>query len=1054
MEFRLLGPVEVHHEGVRLPAGSARERFVLAMLLLNPGRQVSTDFLVDRLWPDPPATAKAQLHNLVSKLRTRLHEVDDGLIVTRTSGYEFRLGEHRLDVAEFQALVADARRASNAGDHAAAANALDQALSLWRGAALTDVPSGLGADIRQGLAEERLAAAEAKLDAELALGRFDTVIREVQPLLAEHPYREHLYGRLMRALAGAGRRADALATYQAVYRRFADELGVEPGAGMRELEQRILRGEPATPVSSSIGRPIPRQLPPAVRRITGRERLLDTLTQAIAGGGTAGGVVVLVGPGGVGKTTLSLAAGHRLAQVFHDGQLYANLRGSQAEPADPHEVAGGFLRALGVDGLAVPEDRDERVAMYRSHLADRRLLIVLDDAASEAQVRPLLPGAGGSGVILTSRRQLAALMTAQRISVPELVDEAALGLLTEVAGRELVTADLDAARRIVDLCAGLPLAVCIAGARLAAQPDWDAAGLADRLAAERGRLDELAVGDLDVRASIALSYQALAADSARLFRGLGRLGAADWPAWVADAVCGAPAGDLLRELTDIHLVEPRGTDAVGQQRYRLHDLVAEYAAEQPSPSANRGDDLGVNPAHNRGDNPAHNRGDRPADNLVDNLGDNPAHNRGDNLGDNPAHNRGDDGGDNRGAADVRVLEGWLALASEADELIEHGMTSALGLGAPPRPALALRLARDTAFDWFETERANLLAAIERAGSRGDASLAARLALRIGAFLQLRAYDADRIRAYERAAGSLRQAADGGPGDLLLRVLSALFATYSDLADYAKMAEISERQLTLARSVGDKQRTIRALAQSGHTARVLGRLAAAAGFLDEAYDSCDAETPTQLVSTVMAYRASTFLDAGQPAEAEPWIGRAVAIERSHDRPLILAWRLMTQADVLAGIGRAQTAESLLQEAIQAAERVDDALTVASAEVKLANVEIALGQTEPAGERLRRALAVTEELGDAEMSGDALRSLGDLAVVRGEGAEPAAKPLRESLARWRRLGRPLEIARVLARLDRVLGEDDGAAYRTEWQRLLGELGLEVASLRLPPFYAQGL
>jgi DNA-binding SARP family transcriptional activator len=214
VEFRLLGPVEVRHDGRIMPTGSARERFVLAALLLNAGRLVSTGRLVDGMWSVPPATARAQLHNLVSKLRTRLHEVDDNLIVTRPGGYELRLGPHRLDVVEFRQLVMEADRAAVAGDHDQAAALLERALSLWRGELLADVPDGLTEDVRETLNEERLAAAEAKLDAELTLHRYETVVRNIPALLAEHPYREHLYRRLMVALVGAGRRADALGAYQ------------------------------------------------------------------------------------------------------------------------------------------------------------------------------------------------------------------------------------------------------------------------------------------------------------------------------------------------------------------------------------------------------------------------------------------------------------------------------------------------------------------------------------------------------------------------------------------------------------------------------------------------------------------------------------------------------------------------------------------------------------------------------------------------------------------------------------------------------------------------
>jgi DNA-binding SARP family transcriptional activator len=992
VEFRLLGPVEVHEDGRRLGAGSARERFVLAMLLLNANRQVTTEYLVDRLWVEPPASAKAQLHDLVSKLRTRLHEIDPDLIVTRPSGYELRLGrQHRLDVAEFQELVAEARRARDAGDHGKASRTLESALGLWRGEPLTDIPGGLAGDLRQALTQERLAAAEAKLDAELALGHFDDVIRDVQPLLQSHPYREHLYNGLMRALAATGRRADALATYQTAYRRFADDLGVEPGPALRELEQRILRGDPVNNPAPQTAKLVPRQLPPAGSRITGRDDLLQTVIQALNGASSSADtpVVVLVGPGGVGKTTLALAAGHRLAHAHThpDGQLYADLRGSQADPADPHEVAGRFLRALGVDGLAVPEDADERIAMYRSHLAERRLLIVLDDAATEQQVRPLLPGAGNSAVIVTSRRQLAALMGTTRLTVPELVDHHALDLLTRIAGEELLAKDPAAAERIVGLCGGLPLAVCIAGARLAAQPEWSAAELANRLETERGRLNVLAVGDLDVRASIALSYQALDAETAQLFRLLGRLtAAADWPAWVADAAHGEPAGHILRRLTDIHLVEQRGTDALGQDRYRLHDLVAEYAAEQQEPQHSE--------------------------------------------------------------ATQRVLDGWLALAAEADELVEHGMpaTTGLTLPAPPRPPSAFRTTNETANAWFEAERATLIDAVENAARLGLATTAAALALRLGGFLQLRAYDDDRMRVYEQAADCLREA--GGNEDVLMRVLGTLFAACNDRADYDRMAEISVEQLELARRAGDRQRQIHALAQAGHAARVRGRLGESADRLDDAIALFDEQTSDRMTSMVLAYRAYTHFDLAQPSEALPLVERALGIERRLERALVLAWRLMAYGSLLTVLDRLPEAEAALTEAVQAAQRVGDELTVASAEIRLADVEIHRGDFDQAAERLRRTAGVTDELGDREAAADAIRSLGDLEVARDE-PEQAVKPLRESLARWRRLGRPLEIARVLARLDRVLGE---AAYRTEWQRLLADLGLDEASLRLPHYYAQ--
>ncbi|MGH3716727.1 MAG: BTAD domain-containing putative transcriptional regulator, partial [Micromonosporaceae bacterium] len=528
MEFAVLGPVEVRHDGRSLPTGSARERFVLGLLLLEADRLVTTDRLVDALWRTPPASAKAQLHNMISKIRARFRGIDDELVETRTSGYELRLAGHRLDVMDFRRYVAEARQLGARADHRATIAALERGFALWRGAGLADVPDEIAADTRQLLAEERLAAAELKLDAHLALGEYTEILGELTGLLAEHPYREHLYRRQMLALAGAGRRADALTAYRQAYRRLVHDLGVEPGPELRELEQQILRGQAL--VEPGTGVPSPRQLPPVNDLVTGRDGLLAEVGQQLAPRDAAAPpVVVLVGPGGVGKTTVALEASHRTAS-YPDGQLYADLRGSHARPVDPYQVAGRFLRALGVAGAAVPDDPEERIAMYRSHLAGGRMLVVLDDAADEQQVRPLLPGSPRCAAVITSRRQLAALMGAARFPVPQLVREDALALLARIAGPQRVAAEPDAAAELVQLCGALPLAVSIVAARLATHPQWRLDRLTARLAAERGRLDELVIGDLDVRASIALSYQGLPADARRLLRRLGGLRTPDWPA--------------------------------------------------------------------------------------------------------------------------------------------------------------------------------------------------------------------------------------------------------------------------------------------------------------------------------------------------------------------------------------------------------------------------------------------------------------------------------------------------------------------------------------------
>ncbi|HCT75940.1 MAG TPA: SARP family transcriptional regulator, partial [Micromonosporaceae bacterium] len=765
MDFSVLGPVEVQQDGRALPMGSGRERFVLAMLLLNADRLTSASFLINALWTDPPRSAKAQLHNMISNLRRRLCGQQDGLIASRPLGYELRLGTHGLDLLEFRRLVAGGRQAAADGDQSLAVALYGEGLSLWRGPALSDVGDELAIGARQALHEERLVAAESKLDACLALGRFDELLSDLPTLVAEHPYRERLWQVQMLALAGDGRRAEALQTYRRAHRRFVEDLGVEPGPVLRELEQRILRGESAGPVRST-GPALPRQLPPATAAITGRDKLIGEIRAELLRSETlAGPIVVLVGPGGVGKTTLGLTVAHAVRKDFPDGQLYADLRGSREDPADPHVVAGRFLRALGVDGPSLPDDREERIAMYRSRLAASRTLVMLDDAASEDQARPLLPGDGGCAALITSRRRLAALMTNARWTIPVLDTSDAAELLTRIVGHRRVAAEPHAVTAIAELCGHLPLAVCVAAARLAVHPDWTLTDLQSMLAAERRRLDELAVGDLDVRASIALSYRSLSPDLRRLFRRLGLVSAPDWPTWVAGELNGAePVDRLLDDLTDVHLIEPLGLDAVGQRRFRLHDLVADFAIERA-------------------------------------------------IEEEPEHERD--------AALTRMLSGWLALASEADERAEHGMIPASGLPAPPPPRLAqMKTVRQTPREWLEAERVSLTTAVDQACRAGLAEIAGVLALRLSGFLVLRAHYDDWERTLHAATECVRE---HGPDEVLSRLLGALFAVSLWRSRSAELPKIAADELALARRLGDPQREVGALANAGWAARLRGRL---------------------------------------------------------------------------------------------------------------------------------------------------------------------------------------------------------------------------------------
>ncbi len=454
MQFRVLGPLEVvDDDGALVRLGSARERYVLATLLVSADRLVPAERLIDALWDEPPPTARQQLQNLIASLRRRLAPHAPDLVATRPFGYELQMGPHTLDLAEFRRLVADARAADRPEE---AARDLEHAVSLWRGAALGDVAPAADAStetLQQALHDERVAAVDLLVDALDQLGRHDDVLTVAGAQLEHDPWNERLLEHRLRALAATGRRSEATEAYRRLRRRFIDELGVPPNRSLAELNTRILEGGPlVAPVARH--RVVPRELPAPTWTLVGREALLGavltrlaprapddrrgsrSVVAAAAQAARPPALVVLVGVGGVGKTALAVTAGHALADAYPDGTLYASLDGGRAGAVDPHDVAARFLRALGVDGTSIPAGREDRIALYRTTIAGRRLLTVIDGAATESQVRPLLPTSPGSGAIVTSRSRLAGLVGVRRHTVQPLTPEDSLALLAELSGPE------------------------------------------------------------------------------------------------------------------------------------------------------------------------------------------------------------------------------------------------------------------------------------------------------------------------------------------------------------------------------------------------------------------------------------------------------------------------------------------------------------------------------------------------------------------------------------------------------------------------------------------
>jgi DNA-binding SARP family transcriptional activator/tetratricopeptide (TPR) repeat protein len=558
VEFRVLGPLEVWAGRRRVALGGPQAAKLLAALLLAGGRVASLDTLIDTLWDgEPPPTAKHQIHKVIANLRRRL----PGSIETDGLGYRINLDGATLDAAVF------AERAA-----VATIPGLTAALELWRGPALAGIDGRALRAWAAALDERRLAVTEEVLQLRLAAGQAGAVAAELPPLIAAHPLREGLRELLMLALYRSGRQAAALAVYTETRDLLAEELGVEPGPALARLHRQILGGDvtlhPSPPKAPCT---LPYDLPDFAGRTGDLERLL-TATRAVM-------INAIDGMAGIGKTALAVHAAHRLAERYPDGQLFCDLHAHTpgAEPIGPEAALELLLRMLGVPAEAIPEGLAQRTALWRAELAGRRVLVVLDNAETAAQVRPLLPGTSDSLALVTSRRRLGALDGASVLSLDVLVPAEALVLFGNVVGVRRAAAEPDAAAEVVTLCGYLPLAIRIAATRLAQRPSWTVAALADRLRAESGRLGQLTVEDRGVGAAFALSYAHLDPAQQRMFRLLGVHPGADFDGYSAAALAQTSpeqAEVLLEALVDAHLLLCRTAG-----RYTFHDLLREYARE-------------------------------------------------------------------------------------------------------------------------------------------------------------------------------------------------------------------------------------------------------------------------------------------------------------------------------------------------------------------------------------------------------------------------------------------------------------------------------------------
>ncbi|HVV11283.1 AfsR/SARP family transcriptional regulator [Amycolatopsis sp.] len=953
MNFSVLGPVRAVLDGRPVDLGVRKQRFVLAMLLLQANKHVPADRLIELAWPDgeAPDTARAVIHTQISRLRATFAGREDITLVREGSGYQLRLDPMLVDVFRFRALCTRARAA--AGERRI--ELLEEALALWEGPALSSVaPEEVRLRVAAPLEEERLGALEDRFEAYLRLDRQAEIIHELAEAAAGCPLRQQLVAKLMLALHRLDRTPEALATYQRLYQHLDDKLGIEPAPAVRELQVRILRDDPSL-------RPFagPRQLPPDVDHYTGRQDHLDTLDTLLGAGSRAPGVVAITGKPGLGKTALAVRAAHRLAARFPDGQLFVDLHGAGYPPRDPAEVLARFLRDLGVAGPDLPASLEERTGLFRDRTAGRRVLVVLDNAADEEQLRPLIPGNPECGVLITSRRRLTGLDLRGLIDLDGLAGEDALALLSGLAPR--VPAEHAAARKIVRLCGGLPLALRIVGTKLRSRPHQTVADLAARLEDENGRLDELVGGDREVRASFLLSFAGLEPAQQRAFRLLATLPDTGFAAWAASAALQEDfrtTERLLEGLVDVNLLEC-GRGEFTPTRYHFHDLIRLYAKEMLSPPE-------------------------------------------------------------RAEAWSRLTDAYLYLGKRADARLEFG---GLHRFTPPplaldAPGLEQEVDRN-APAWLADEHPSIVHAVELAAASRDDSTTCRLSAIVAAFLELRAQWSDLKHVAELShAAAVRM-------DSPYWTAYALFAlglAARETRDFATAKRAFGEGLAILPRAGDPLLEVVTLLSVGVSHRLLGRWDEAASYFAGCLSRLDSLAAPRWRAYALRESGVLHRYRGRWAEAKKCLSEAIATYRSlgdvrweaasgrelgiihqeEGNHAAAVEQLTASLEALRSVGdgrregatlrclgwvalAAGDLPEALDHALQSAEilgRTRDAHGLACTDVLLGDIRLALGEPAAGRARLDRGVAYLSTAGDPRWRGKSLLSLGRHLAAAGD------------------------------------------------------------------------
>lgn len=916
---RILGPLDLLVNDRRVALGE-RPAMVLALLAAQIGRVVTRDQLIDAVWEtDPPATARAQITIHVSALRKACG--DPTVIETVRSGYRLDPDTVRTDLETAEELVTRARKTADP-------DLFREAARHWRGPVLADLPGAAVGGLARRLEGLRLTVLEEW--AALACGGPGELVDRLTQAVADHPLRETLRARLMEQYWYSGDFAEALAVYRDCQRLLDVELGVQPSPELRDLHERILRGEaPPTvldgvPPRRQIPYPVPSQLPPSISAFTGRVAETATLHRFLDADGGHLRIAVISGTAGVGKTTLAVHWAHQVVDLFPDGQLFADLRGYDelAEPATAGEVLERFLPALGVPADQIPSDHEQRAALFRSTLRERKLLILLDNAASTAQLRPLLPGTSGCVVVVTARRRLEDLVARHgAIAVPvDIFDaEESAELLTRVVGPDRADLEAEATRQLSDLCGGLPLALRIAAARVVARPTWTLSRLAARMTSERDRLDLLSGEDLQVRGTFALSYRHLPERAAATFR---RLALVDAPAgisgWLVAALVGEPdlevAERLLEDLVDAHLLQPLAVDPLGRSRYRFHDLVRLFARERAEV---------------------------------------------------------DDSEHDRNAALERAYGALLGLAEQAG----RGFRGKGGLeevhGNYPRwlPRNFEALLTEP-LEWLDAERLNLTAAVRQAARSECSELCWDLTVTSSILHRRRGYLDDQRAKYDVALDLCRRVGD-------LKGEAALLLMHNDFhvrrGEIDQAADATSRAARLFGWIGDRRAQALAMTEFAIVKRILGEwspalsaCADAAAYFGAAGDAASRAYVEYILGTV-------HLGRERPMDAERAAERGLAAAPPTAQEVKLHLRLLHAESILRQ-GRSREAIDILDSLLPATRKRGDLRMEVQALLLLGEARLATGDRHRGMSILTEALHRARRLGDRLLEGRSMLTIG--------------------------------------------------------------------------------